>query len=70
MKRFDQHDWKAIERIGEWVKRRNEKEQREYYEREANRSALLWLGLVLLLSVWIYAEYKHMEREQRIEQAQ
>jgi hypothetical protein len=47
--------------VREYVRRR----QQEQYEYEANRSALLWVGLMLLLSLWLYAEIKHAERQEQ-----
>ncbi len=46
------------------------KEQKAYYEAEANRSALLWVGMMLLLILWAWAEIEHMEHkeQQRMEQ--
>lgn len=60
-------------RYHEAVKKYIRKQQKEQYEYEANRSALLWAGLMLLLSLWLYAEIKHaerMERKQNTEQVQ
>jgi hypothetical protein len=56
---------KTYSKMRKMVREYEQRRQKEQYEYEANRSALLWAGLMLLLSLWLYAEVKHAERHDR-----